>query len=124
MDITEVKVRLWDDKRLRALVTIVFEDCFVVRNIKVIEGRDAKLFVAMPSRRQPDGNYIDIAHPITREFRRKMEATILKAYDDERDFAEENGDYADDGSEVWSEEMENAPSAEEPQSGKRWFSKR
>lgn len=123
MDITEVKVRLWDDKRLRALVTIVFEDCFVVRNIKVIEGRDEKLFVAMPSRRQPDGNYIDIAHPITREFRRKMENTILDAYMDERELAEGNGDYGDDGAEVWSEEAEEA-APPEPQSGKGWFSKR
>lgn len=123
MDITEVKVRLWDDKRLRALVTIVFEDCFVVRNIKVIEGRDEKLFVAMPSRRQPDGNYIDIAHPITREFRRKMENTILDAYMDERELAEGNGDYGDDGAEVWSEAAEEA-APPEPQSGKGWFSKR
>ena len=80
MEITEVKVRLWNDQRLRALVTVVFEDCFVVRNIKVIEGRDNKLFVAMPSRRMPDGRYGDIAHPITRAFRQKMEDTIIGAY--------------------------------------------
>jgi stage V sporulation protein G len=80
MEITEVKVRLWNDQRLRALVTVVFEDCFVVRNIKVIEGRDNKLFVAMPSRRMPDGRYGDIAHPITRAFRQKMETTIIGAY--------------------------------------------
>ncbi len=84
MQITEVKVRLWDDKRLRALVTIVFEDCFVVRNIKVIEGRDGKLFVAMPSRQLADGTYADIAHPITKEFRRQTEATILSAYLEEK----------------------------------------
>ena len=80
MEITEVKVRLWDDKRLRALVTIVFEDCFVVRNIKVIEGKDAKLFVAMPSRQLHDGTYADIAHPITKEFRRQTESAVLAAY--------------------------------------------
>lgn len=89
MEITEVKVRLWDDKRLRALVTIVFEDCFVVRNIKVIEGRDGKLFVAMPSRRMPDGTYSDIAHPITKDFRGQLEATILSAFIEERDLAEQ-----------------------------------
>ena len=55
MKITELKVRLWHDQRLQALVTVVFDDCFVVRNIKVIEGREGKLFVAMPSRRLPDG---------------------------------------------------------------------
>ncbi len=85
MEITEVKVRLWDDQRLRALVTVVFDDCFVVRNIKVIEGRDAKLFVAMPSRRLNDGRYADIAHPITRDFRHQMESAILSAYLDERE---------------------------------------
>ena len=80
MEITEVKVRLWRDQRLRALVTVVFDDCFVVRNIKVIEGRDRKLFVAMPSRKMPDGRYGDIAHPITRNFRREMETAVLGAY--------------------------------------------
>ena len=105
MEITEVKVRLWDDKRLRALVTIVFDDCFVVRNIKVIEGRDQKLFVAMPSRRQADGTYVDIAHPITRDFRRQMETTILNAFMEERELAGEDAEYeADD--EVWEEDDE------------------
>jgi stage V sporulation protein G len=127
MEITEVKVRLWDDKRLRALVTIVFEDCFVVRNIKVIEGRDQKLFVAMPSRRQPDGTYVDIAHPITREFRHQIESTILSAYLEERDLAEGEGEFEEvyEGEE-WGEEQE----AEAPQNGEeaeqprpRWFSK-
>ena len=84
MKITEHKVRLWNDQRLQALVTVVFEACFVVRNIKVIEGRDGKLFVAMPSRRLPDGKYVDIAHPINREFRAYLEQTILDAYEDER----------------------------------------
>ena len=90
MEITEVKVRLWDDQRLRALVTVVFDDCFVVRNIKVIEGRDNKLFVAMPSRRLNDGRYADIAHPITRDFRHQMESAILSAFLDEREVAAKN----------------------------------
>lgn len=84
MEITEHKVRLWTDQRLRALVTVVFDDCFVVRNIKVIEGRDRKLFVAMPSRRLPDKSYVDIAHPITKEFREYLEEVILDAYAQER----------------------------------------
>jgi stage V sporulation protein G len=117
MEITEVKVRLWDDKRLRALVTIVFDDCFVVRNIKVIEGRDQKLFVAMPSRRQADGTYVDIAHPITREFRRSMESTILSAFLEERELSGEVAEYDveddDEDEEEWeTEEMELTP--EEP----------
>jgi len=114
MEITEVKVRLWDDKRLRALVTIVFDDCFVVRNIKVIEGRDQKLFVAMPSRRQADGTYVDIAHPITREFRRSMESTILSAFLEERELSGEGAEYGvededeEEDEDVWeAEEVES-----------------
>jgi stage V sporulation protein G len=83
MKITELKVRLWHDQRLQALVTVVFDDCFVVRNIKVIEGREGKLFVAMPSRRLPDGTYVDIAHPITSDFRGYIEKVVLGAYDEE-----------------------------------------
>ena len=90
MEITEQKVRLWNDQRLRALVTVVFEDCFVVRNIKVIQGRDDKLFVAMPSRKLPDGTYVDIAHPITMEFREYLEATILGAYEHELELREQD----------------------------------
>jgi stage V sporulation protein G len=116
MEITEVKVRLWDDKRLRALVTIVFDDCFVVRNIKVIEGRDQKLFVAMPSRRQADGTYVDIAHPITRDFRRQMETTILNAFMEERELAAEDGEYEGDEEEIWEEE-EGADPVETGDSG-------
>ncbi len=123
MEITEVKVRLWDDKRLRALVTIVFEDCFVVRNIKVMEGRDQKLFVAMPSRRQADGTYVDIAHPITRDFRRSMETRILDTYLEELEMAGKE-DEALDAEETWEEE-EDAPVVEEEaeSSRSRWFSK-
>jgi stage V sporulation protein G len=87
MEITEVKVRLWEDKRLRALVTIVFEACFVVRNIKIIEGKDSKLFVAMPSRQLHDGSYADIAHPITKPFRRRIEDAVISAYLEEMDAA-------------------------------------
>ena len=125
MEITEVKVRLWDDKRLRALVTIVFEDCFVVRNIKVIEGRDQKLFVAMPSRRQADGTYVDIAHPITREFRRSMETRILDTYLEELEMAGKE-DEALDPEETWEEGDASAPLEEEEaeSSRSRWFSKR
>jgi stage V sporulation protein G len=114
VEITEVKVRLWDDKRLRALVTIVFENCFVVRNIKVIEGRDERLFVAMPSRRQADGTYVDIAHPITREFRQIMETRILDAYLEEREMSGEDQGY-DGRDEDWVEEEEmDAPVAGPP----------
>ena len=129
MEITEVKVRLWDDKRLRALVTIVFEDCFVVRNIKVIEGRDQRLFVAMPSRRQADGSYVDIAHPITREFRRAMETRILDAYLEELEMAGKEDEVLSIEGDGWKAEenarpMENENEAEAESPRPRWFSKR
>ncbi len=127
MEITEVKVRLWDDKRLRALVTIVFEDCFVVRNIKVIEGRDQRLFVAMPSRRQADGSYVDIAHPITRDFRRNMETRILDSYLEELEMAGKE-DEALDAEETLQDGNQEAPAEEEgaeaEPSRSRWFSRR
>lgn len=127
MEITEVKVRLWDDKRLRALVTIVFEDCFVVRNIKVIEGRDQRLFVAMPSRRQADGSYVDIAHPITRDFRRIMETRILDSYLEELEVAGKEDEVLDT-EETWEEGDQEAPreeeEAESESSRSRWFSRR
>jgi stage V sporulation protein G len=127
MEITEVKVRLWDDKRLRALVTIVFDDCFVVRNIKVIEGRDQKLFVAMPSRRQADGTYVDIAHPITRDFRRQMETTILNAFMEERELSGDDAEYEGEDDGVWEEDSEVGVESDEPESdnvGNTWEPRR
>lgn len=83
MKITELKVRLWDDHRLRALVTVVFDDSFAVRNIKVIEGRDGRYLVAMPSRRLADGRYVDLAHPINAEFRAYVEDKVLGSFREE-----------------------------------------
>ncbi len=82
MEITDVRVSLRDEEKLKAFVTITFDDCFVVRGVKVISGNDG-LFVAMPSRRKPDGTFQDIAHPIHREMRERLEETVLAAYDAE-----------------------------------------
>jgi stage V sporulation protein G len=116
MRITERKVRLWDDQRLRALVTIVFENEFVVRNIKVIEGRNRRLFVAMPSRRLPDGTHVDVAHPITREYREYLEKTILAAYWEERNLYDQDPEayratrrFGSGASEEWEEDVDSAP---------------
>lgn len=81
MEITEVKVypvRQKDDK-LKAFVTIVLDNCFVVRDLKIIQGNSG-LFVAMPSRKKSDGSYADIAHPLNMDMRHKMEARILEEY--------------------------------------------
>jgi len=77
--ITEVKVTPQDDGALRAFVTITFNDCFVIRGLKVIEGSKGR-FVAMPSRQRYDGSHQDIAHPITKDFRAYLEAQVLGAF--------------------------------------------
>ena len=79
MEITDVKVSLRNDPKLRAYVTVTFDNCFVVRGMKVIEGNNG-LFVAMPSRKAPDGKYHDIAHPINSDMRRMLEDRVLEVY--------------------------------------------
>ncbi len=81
MEITEVKVypvRKPDDK-LKAFVTIILDDCFVIRDLKVINGNSG-LFVAMPSRKKADGTYADIAHPLNSEMRQSMEEVVIGEY--------------------------------------------
>ncbi|RJP32629.1 MAG: septation regulator SpoVG [Candidatus Omnitrophota bacterium] len=81
MEITEVKVypvRKPDDK-LKAFVTIILDDCFVIRDLKIINGNSG-LFVAMPSRKKTDGTYADIAHPLNMEMRQQMEDCVLQEY--------------------------------------------
>ena len=79
MEITEITVSIRDEDKLKAFVNVTFDDCFVVRGMKVIEGATG-YFVSMPSRKMNDGTYRDIAHPITNEFREKVENAILEAY--------------------------------------------
>lgn len=81
MDITEIKVFPVNEDKLKAYVTIVLNDCFVVRDLKVIQGVDG-LFVAMPSKRRKDGTFKDIAHPVNQATRVRMEKEILDAYTD------------------------------------------
>ncbi len=79
MEITDVRVSLRDEEKLKAFVTITFDECFVIRGVKVIQGNEG-LFVAMPSRRKPDGTFQDIAHPIHREMRERLEKAVLDEY--------------------------------------------
>lgn len=79
MNITEVRVYPVEEERLRAYATITFDDCFVVRNLKVIQGNNG-LFVAMPSKRRRDGTYVDTAHPLNNETRRMIEGMVLERY--------------------------------------------
>ncbi|MEE8424419.1 MAG: septation regulator SpoVG [Elusimicrobiota bacterium] len=82
MEITEIRVHLRNEEKLKAFVTVTFDSCFVVRNMKVIEGNKG-LILCMPSRKLPNGNYKDIAHPISMEFRKFLEDKIMAAYRDE-----------------------------------------
>lgn len=84
MEITDIKFRHFhDDGRLRALVSVTFDDVFAVHDIKIIDGQD-RLFLAMPSRRMPDGKYRDIVHPIGPSLREKLEKTVLHAYEEQQ----------------------------------------
>jgi len=86
MKITEVRVSLRDDAKLKAFASITLDDSFVIRGLKIIEGKTGT-FVAMPSRRRKDGEYQDIAHPITNEAREDMERIILAEYRREKERA-------------------------------------
>lgn len=80
MNITEVKVYpSKENGRLKAYATVVFENCFIVRDLKIIEGHKG-LFVSMPSRRKKDGTFRDIVHPLNTEMRKKIEDSIIKEY--------------------------------------------
>jgi stage V sporulation protein G len=79
MEITDVRISLRDEEKLKGFATITFDDCFVVRGLKIIDGSDG-LFVAMPSRRKPDGSFQDIAHPIHAAMRSRLEDRVLDEY--------------------------------------------
>src|SRR3989454_11105633 len=82
MEITEVRVFPVNEERLKAYVTITLDNCFVVRDLKVMTGNTG-LFVAMPAKRRKDGGFKDVAHPLNTEPREKMEKIILAEYDKE-----------------------------------------
>lgn len=82
MEITEVRVSLRNEERLKAYVTVTFDDCFVVRHIRVVK-TEKGLLVSMPSRKLPDGTHKDIAHPINQDFRKKLEDKVLAVYEEE-----------------------------------------
>ncbi len=80
MKVTEVKVFPVNEERLKAYVTITLDDCFVVRDLKIIKGH-AGLFVAMPSKKRKDGQFKDIAHPLNQETREQMEDAIFEEFE-------------------------------------------
>jgi stage V sporulation protein G len=80
MQITEVKVFPVEEEKLRAFVSIVLDNCFMVNDIKVIQGKDG-LFISMPSRKKRNGKFKDVAHPLNNETRKMLEDQILSEYD-------------------------------------------
>lgn len=83
MEVTDVRIRrVAEEGKMKAVVSITFDDEFVVHDIRIIEGQNG-LFVAMPSRRTPDGQFKDIAHPINSQTRAKIQETILQHYNQE-----------------------------------------
>jgi len=79
VEVTEVKVFPVEEDKLKAYVTITLDDCFVVRDLKVIRGTSG-LFVSMPSKKRRDGTYKDVAHPLNSETRKMIEERIIAAY--------------------------------------------
>ena len=81
MQITDVRIRkIATDGKMKAIVSITLDNEFVVHDIKIIEGQNG-LFIAMPSRKTPDGEFKDIAHPIKTETRERLQNSILEAYE-------------------------------------------
>lgn len=80
MQITDVRVRKVNNEgKMKAIVSVTFDDCLVVHDIKVIEGQSG-IFIAMPSRKMPDGRFRDIVHPINVKSREVIESAVLGAY--------------------------------------------
>lgn len=80
MEITDINIRRIDsDGKMKAVVSVTFDNDFVVHDIKVIESANG-LFIAMPSRKTPDGEYKDIAHPINSRFRERLAGAVLTKY--------------------------------------------
>ena len=83
MEISDIKVRkLFEDGPMKAIVSVTFDGQLALHDIKVINVRD-KYFIVMPSRKNPDGTYRDIVHPINADFRATLEESVLRAYDEE-----------------------------------------
>ena len=82
MKVTDVRLRkIQTDGRMKALVSITLDEAFVIHDLRVIEGNSG-LFVAIPSKRTPDGEFRDIAHPINSDMRQEIQDAVMKVYDE------------------------------------------
>ena len=88
MNITDVRVRkVAKEGKMKAVVSITIDDEFVVHDIKIIEGNEG-FFIAMPSRKTPDGEFKDIVHPLNTETREQIRDIVLKAFEEAKNSAE------------------------------------
>lgn len=89
MEITDIKIRkLFEEGPMKAVVSVTFDGQLALHDIKVIYARD-KFFIVMPSRKNPDGTYRDIVHPINASFRANLEEAVIAAYEEELARAQE-----------------------------------
>ena len=80
MNITDIRIRkITSDSKMRAIVSVTIDDMFVVHDMKIIDGQNG-MFLAMPSRKTPDGEFKDIAHPISTEAREMLQSKVLEAF--------------------------------------------
>ena len=79
MEITDVNIYVVNGEKLKAYATVVFDDAFIVRDMKIISGNNG-LFVAMPNKKTKDGTYRDVAHPLNSEMRELIETSVLNEY--------------------------------------------
>ncbi len=82
VNITEVRMRCTEaGGRTRAIASLTFDECFVVHEVKLVEGRDREIFMSMPSRRLPGGDHLDIAHPVTSQTRQYIQEELMRVYE-------------------------------------------
>jgi stage V sporulation protein G len=92
MEITDVIIFLRDEPKLKAFVNIIFDQAFVIRGLKIIEGGNG-LFISMPSRKRRNGHFQDIAHPVNMSMRQHIEYKVFEAYELKK--AEKTSEYSD-----------------------------
>ena len=81
MKVTEVRISPAKGGKVRAFASVVFDDCFIVNDLRVVEGREGQFFVTMPARKTRNGQMRDIAHPLNGETREQIEALVLDEYE-------------------------------------------
>lgn len=82
MEITEIRLTLRNEDKLKAFANVTFDNAFVIRGMKIINGNKG-FFLSMPSKKRSDGTYQDVAHPVNSEMRRMLEEKVLEAYEKE-----------------------------------------